>query len=74
MKIKINDTIKYSCAAGNLTARVTNIVLSENAAGQTIPWIDLAIFKKVAGIMAECTGTRLCATDSYLKQMKVEVL
>lgn len=74
MRIKINDTIKYSSAAGNLTARVANIVLDLNAAGKVIPWLDLAIIEEYAGILSERTGTRLCATDGYLKQMKVVVV
>ena len=74
MRLQINDTIKYSCAAGNLTARINNIVLSLNAAGKVVPWIDLAIIEEYAGIMSERTGTRICATDESLKMLKVELV
>jgi hypothetical protein len=74
MKIEIGSKIRYSSAAGVLTAVVDNIVLDLNAANQTIPWLDLAIIKVGEKIVPMRKGTRLCANDNYLKMMKVEVL
>ena len=64
MKLAVNDKITWVSAAGRLTGTITNIVLAPNAAGQTIPWID---------IKHDSRSTRLCASDSYLKQMRVEL-
>jgi hypothetical protein len=66
MKIQIGNKIRYSSAAGVLTGTISNIVLSENAANQTIPWVDIKFDKG--------NGVRMCASDQYLKMMKVEVL
>lgn len=66
MKIKIGDNIGWMSAAGYWTGTVSNIVLDLNAAGETIPWIDIEIQGR--------SGVRLCATDSYLKQMRVELI
>jgi hypothetical protein len=64
MKLEIGTKITWVSAAGKLHGTITNIVLSLNAAGQTVPWIDI----KQPG---RAQIIRLCATDSYLKQMKV---
>ena len=63
MNLKIGSKISWVSAAGKLTGEITNIVLDLNAAGQTIPWIDIKITGK--------NGIRMCASDDYLKQMKV---
>ena len=63
MKLKIGDQVTWSSAAGNLEGKIANIVLSENAAGDTVPWID---------IKTPRTTIRLCATDSNLKMMRVD--
>ena len=68
MKLEVGDRIKYVSAAGVLTGIVNKIILSENAAGETIPWIDIAYME------GQCSKVRMCASDAYLKQMKVEVL
>ena len=77
MKLEIGNSIKWVSAADRelrmmgITAQVregvvTNIVLDLNAANQTIPWM----------IVAHNDGrkTKMCATNDYLKMMKVEVL
>ena len=77
MKLEIGNTIKWVSAADRelrmmgITAQVregviTNIVLDLNAANQTIPWM----------IVEHTDGrkTKMCATNDYLKMMKVEVL
>ena len=63
MKLEIGSKITWVSAAGKLHGEITNIVLSLNAAGQTVPWIDIASPGR--------SGTRLCATDGNLKMMKV---
>ena len=64
MKLEIGNKITWVSAAGKLDGEIVNIVLSLNAAGKVVPWIDI----KPAG---RVQITRLCATDDYLKQMKV---
>ena len=63
MKLEIGTKITWVSAAGKLHGEITNVVLSLNAAGKVVPWIDI----KSPGR----SSTRLCASDSYLKQMKV---
>jgi hypothetical protein len=65
MKLNINDTITWSSAAGKLTGKIINIVLAENAAEKTVPWIDVIYGEN------NCNGVRICATHSNLKMMKV---
>ena len=66
MKIKIGDKVTWSSAAGNLKGQVSNIVLDLNAANETIPWMDI----KIEGH----SGVRMCASNGYLKMMKVAVV
>ena len=63
MKLEIGTKITWVSAAGKLHGTITNIVLSPSAAGTVTPWIDIASPGR--------SSTRLCASDSYLKQMKV---
>jgi len=65
MKLNVNDKITWVSAAGKLNGTIKNIVLAENAAGKTVPWIDVLYGEN------NCHGVRLCATDSNLKMMKV---
>jgi hypothetical protein len=64
MKLEVGTQITWVSAAGKLTGEIVNIVLSLNAAGKVVPWIDI----KSPGR----SSTRLCATDSNLKMMKVQ--
>lgn len=66
MKLKIGSRITWVSAAGELSGEIYNIVLDLNAAERTVPWIDIKI--------ADRTGLRMCATDEYLKQMRVELI
>jgi hypothetical protein len=68
MNLNINDTVSWSCAAGNLEGVITNICLNLNAAEQTVPWIDIAVIGQVTG---HVYSVRLCATHSNLKMMRV---
>ena len=65
MKLNVNDKITWVSAAGKLNGTIKNIALSENAAGKTVPWIDVLYGEN------NCNGVRICATDSNLKMMKV---
>ena len=47
-----------------MNGEIVNIVLSLNAAGKVVPWIDIRPTNRVQIV-------RLCGTDDYLKQMKV---
>ena len=64
MKLEIGTKITWISRAGKLNGTISNIVLSLNAAGKVVPWIDI----KQPG---RAQIVRLCATDEYLKQMKV---
>ena len=66
MKLKIGSRISWVSAAGELSGEIYNIVLDLNAADHTVPWIDIKIQDR--------TGLRMCATDEYLKQMRVELI
>jgi hypothetical protein len=62
MKLRINDQVTWSCLAGELNGTVVDIVLDLNAAGKTVPWIDVKTAR---------TTVRLCATDMNLAQLSV---
>jgi len=64
MKLEIGNRITWVSAAGRLVGEITNVVLDLNAAGDTVPWID---------IRSQSGGrTRLCATNSNLRIMQVQ--
>ncbi|CAB4129235.1 hypothetical protein UFOVP112_333 [uncultured Caudovirales phage] len=67
MKLEIGTKIRWVSAAGKLSGEIVNIVLSLNAAGKVVPWIDIRPTARVQLV-------RLCGTDEYLKQMKVRYL
>lgn len=64
MKLDIGTKVKWVSAAGKMNGEIVNIVLSLNAAGKVVPWIDIRPTNRVQIV-------RLCGTDDYLKQMKV---
>lgn len=65
MKLRINDRVTWSSAAGVLNGTIVDIILDKNAADKVVPWID---------IKTERTTVRLCATDSNLIMMKVQLV
>ena len=67
MNLNINDTVSWSSAAGDLQGVITNICLSQNAALQTVPWMDI----KVGQIAGHDYSVRLCATNLNLRMMRV---
>jgi hypothetical protein len=69
MSISIGNKVRWSSAAGILTGKVDNIQLDLNGAGELIPWMTVRNISPVGH-----SAVRLCATDGYLKQLKVEVL
>jgi hypothetical protein len=66
MKLEIGTRITWVSAAGKLSGTIKNIVLAKNAADKVVPWIDV--------VYGQDCGARLCATDSNLKQLKVQYL
>jgi hypothetical protein len=66
MKLEIGTQITWVSAAGKLSGTIKNIVLAKNAADKVVPWIDV--------VYGQDRGARLCATDSNLKQLKVQYL
>lgn len=62
MKLRINDRVTWRCLAGELNGTVVDIVLDLNAAGKTVPWID---------VKTNRSTVRLCATDMNLVQLSV---
>jgi len=66
MKLKIGTRITWVSAAGKLHGEITNITLSPSASGAVTPWIDIASPGR--------SSTRLCALDSNLIMMKVQLL
>lgn len=67
MKLTIGNKITWNSAAGQLVGTICDIVLDLNAAQKTIPWMVIDVKDKQLIIL-------MCATDDYLKMMKVEVL
>jgi hypothetical protein len=65
MKLEIGTKITWVSAAGRLTGTITNISLSPSASGAVTPWITVNYGAR--------SGVQLCALDSNLKMMKVEI-
>jgi hypothetical protein len=69
MKVSIGNTITWSSAAGVMVGVVKNIELNQNAAFQTVPWIDVEVQGKTRTDII-----RLCASHQHLVAMSVSVL
>ena len=67
MKLEIGSKITWHSAAGFLAGTIKNIVLSENSAGETIPWIDVDMEYNDY----ERSSVRLCASVQGLAMLKV---
>lgn len=65
MKLEIGTKITWVSAAGRLNGTITDISLSPSASGAITPWITVNYGPR--------TGVQLCALDSNLKMMKVEI-
>ncbi|CAB4138230.1 hypothetical protein UFOVP328_423 [uncultured Caudovirales phage] len=65
MKLEIGTKITWVSAAGRLNGTITNIKLSPSASGAITPWITVNY--------GPCSGVQLCALDSNLKMLKVEI-
>jgi hypothetical protein len=65
MKLEIGTKITWVSAAGRLNGTITNISLSPSASGAITPWITVNYGPR--------SGVQLCALDSNLKMMKVEI-
>ena len=68
MKLTIGNRISWVSAQGVLNGTIKNIVLDENAAEKTVPWIDVVYGEN------DCNGVRLCATHSNLRMMNVKLV
>ena len=65
MKLEIGTKITWVSAAGRLVGTIKNITLSPSASGAVTPWITVNYGAR--------TGVTMCALDSNLKMMKVEI-
>ena len=65
MKLAIGTKITWVSAAGRLNGTITNISLSPSASGAITPWITVNYGSN--------SGVQLCALDSNLKMLKVEI-
>jgi hypothetical protein len=65
MNLNVADTITWDSAAGNLLGTIKKIFLAPAGNGVMTPWI-------IIEIMGKSNTIRMCASDSYLKMMKVE--
>lgn len=72
MNINVGDIIRWTSKAGVLTGTVTKIKLSNNAAGQTIPWMLVENVENYIG-MSE-SNVMLPGTDQYMAMMKLSVI
>jgi hypothetical protein len=75
MKLKIGDRIVWQSVAGMLLGDIDNIVLSENGNNETVAWLDVKILDNLTGAKSAIGArkTRLCAVDSNLKMLSVEL-
>lgn len=64
MKLAIGSKINWVSAAGKLNGTISKIVLDQNAANHTVPWII---------IDTDRGWVRLCGTDGNLKAMRVQL-
>jgi len=75
--LKVGDKIMYTYAAfKDMKAEVTSICLAKNAAGDTIPWMDIKYknpkFNEIGFPHApEFATVRLACTKSNFAMMKV---
>jgi hypothetical protein len=70
MKLEIGTKITWASAAGQLDGKISNIRLDLNGAKQVVPWITIS---EVVGTDGnKHSDVYMCATDEYLKQMKVQ--
>jgi hypothetical protein len=73
MNLSIGTKVRWESAAGFRVGTIKNIVLSP-AANETItPWIDIEYLVQVSD-MYQLKSVRLCASDSYLKGMRVSIV
>lgn len=70
-KISRGARVTWSSAAGNLTGIVKDIEIDLNAAKEMIPWMTVTNIRNLTE-NTECRDLMLCATDGYMKMMKME--
>jgi hypothetical protein len=73
MNLSIGNKVRWESAVGFRVGTIKNIVLSP-AANETItPWIDIEYLVQVSDSY-HLRSVRLCASDSYLKGMRVSLV
>ena len=70
MILEIGTKIIWASAAGQLEGNSSNIRLNLNRAKQVVPWITISEVVGTNGL--KHSDVYMCATDEYLKQMKVQ--
>jgi hypothetical protein len=70
-KISLGARITWTSAAGVLTGIVKNIEIDLNAAQKMIPWMTVTKIRNLTE-NTESSDLMLCATDDYMKMMKME--
>ena len=68
--IMVGDSVGWTSSIGWKNGIVKKIVLSKNANLELVPWIDIE-YEIAHGAKNTC---RICATESNLKAMRVELL
>lgn len=70
--LMVGDLVGWSSAAGYKEGVVKNIVLSRNAAGNLVPWIDIDVDRDmVSDVEFRVSAVRLCASESNMKMMRL---
>lgn len=65
MNLNVADTISWDSAAGALLGTIKKIFLAPAGNNKITPWI-------IIEIMGKSNTITMCASDSYLKMMKVQ--
>jgi hypothetical protein len=73
MNLAIGNQVRWESAAGAKRGTIKNIVLSPAANNKVTPWIDVECLVQISD-MYQLRSVRLCASDSNLKMMRVELV
>lgn len=75
MNLAIGTKIRWESAAGVKRGTIKNIVLGQNAADKTVPWITIEEEHGPVAPHHRLNYTvHFCATDGNLKAMRVSVV
>lgn len=73
MNLAIGTKVRWESAAGVKRGTIKNIVLGPAANDKVTPWIDVECLVQISD-MYQLRSVRLCASDSNLKMMRVELV